>query len=33
MHYENVKKFNFHEVAGPTLREIDVQKKLDTIQK
>lgn len=33
MYYDNVKKFNFNEVAGPTLREIEVQKKLQLIQK
>jgi hypothetical protein len=32
MHYDYVKKFSLNEIAGPTLREIDVQKKLNTIQ-
>lgn len=33
MHYDLVKRFNFGDIAGPTLKEIEVQKKLDTIQK
>lgn len=33
MHYDLVKRFNFGDIAGPTLKEIEVQKKLDMIQK
>lgn len=33
LHYDFIKKFNFSEIGGPTLRQIDIQKKLSCIQR
>jgi hypothetical protein len=33
LHFELVKRFNFTEVAGPTLKELDNIKKIDNLQR
>ena len=33
LHYDEIKKFNFYEIGGPSLRELEFKKKIDVMQK